>query len=212
AIVYDAPPFALLRCTVSVPAARGDTCPLATPSQQERSFTVGASRVIELGATPSRLAPQARTALDAAARAAVTIATQPVRLASGERYLAADLAVHTASQDLHASVFREPWDGPPLDGSSGGCVFLCAEPPGSGIQAPTDAWILAAQVRQGYRYATQSGQAVTAAPLMIADAVDRSDPALLAQLLLVQVHWNGAWQVSLDSIDKQPLTCQAGSA
>jgi hypothetical protein len=214
-VVYEAPPFTTLKCTVSVPASNQDTCPLAAPSAEGRQYVQGAARVIELGATLDRLPAAPRAALDAAARAAVAVTTQPVRVAAGERYLGADGTMQTAAQDMRATLFREAWSGPPLD-SADGCVFLC----GTETGASSDTWLLDANVRQGYRYTTTDGQMVVEGPLMLAGKPNQPGPATLSQPDSLRVGWNGAWQVSLSptlvpvpqgDTDKLPLSCQAGS-
>ncbi|HEU5439811.1 MAG TPA: hypothetical protein VFU88_11030 [Ktedonobacterales bacterium] len=214
-IVYEAPPFTTLKCTVSVPASSKDTCPLAAPSAEGRQYVQGAARVIELGATLDHLPTAPRAALDVAAQAAVAITTKPVRVAAGERYMGADGMIQTAAQDMRATLFREAWSGLPLD-SADGCVFLCD----TGTEVSVDAWMLTAEVREGYRYTTADGQVVAEGPLMLAGKPDQPGPATLAQPDSLQVRWNGAWQVLLSpapvpvpqgDTDKLPLSCQAGS-
>lgn len=213
-VVYEAPPFTTLKCTVSVPASSKDTCPLATPTAEGRQYVMGAARVIELGATLDHLPTAPRAALDAAARAAVAVTTKPARVAAGERYMGADGMVQTAAQDMRATLFREAWSGPPLD-SAGGCVFLC----GTETGASSDTWLLAAEVREGYRYTAPDGQIVAEGPLALPLEPEKQGPALLAESVSLQVGWNGAWQVSLDPMalplpqdetNKLPLSCVAG--
>jgi len=216
-LTYDAPPFALLRCTVSVPAARGDTCPLATPNALEQGIVSAPALVIELGATVDRLPAAEQVALEASARDALALPQQPTRVAPGERYLGADGTLRTAAQELRAVAFREPWDGLPLEGSSGGCVFLCAMPEGAPV--PVGSWVLQATVRLGYRYLALDGQTVDEGPL----ASERSlGPTWTGHLpadlgaqrvaLRVEVLWyRSAWNVVLVESSPQPLLCDTGS-
>src|SRR5262249_25533821 len=93
---YRAAPFPTLRCTISVPAALSDTCPLVhnVPPFLVKQDDLH-SRYLDLRATLDRLSPEQWTALTAATQATlnqIALAAAPAPgtlVASGDHYLAA---------------------------------------------------------------------------------------------------------------------------
>jgi hypothetical protein len=208
-VEYTAAPFAILRCTVSVPADRTDTCPIAPPDQQNAHITgLGAARVLDLRATVDRLPADQLAALSGAVAKLITIKTAPVPVPAGEQYLTTNSVV-TATQTLQATLFRQPWNAPSgIPGAS--CAFLC--PPQSGSASSPGNWQLTALVREGFTYATPGGQVVVpAAPLSTFIPSGNSTGAEEDQVQIL-ASWHGGWQVALASPNDPPPTCAAASA
>ena len=213
-VVYTAPPFAPLRCVVSVPAAHSDTCPLTQPDQQTRGQIVGVSRILDLSATVDHLPAQPMADLVAAATKAITISTPAVAASAGDHYLGPDLQTHSFTQDVKVSLFREPRQG---EGAAplAGCQFLCPGPEGSGEAG--GAWVLSANVREGYHYVPVARGAPTLAdgPLSWTTIAGVPSQGSFLDSVPLDVTWDGAWQVKIEvsvGLAGQALVCQAASA
>lgn len=214
-VVYIAPPFAPLRCVVSVPAARGDTCPLAQPDNLTHGQVVGAARILDLHATLDHLPAQSLAGLVTAATAAIAISMPSVTASAGEHYFGADLQTHTFAQDTRVSLFREPWQGAPPDGSTG-CQFLCPSSQSTG--APSEVWPLTAEVREGYHYVPLAAGAppITDGPLVWTYDSNSKTQASLLDSVPLDVTWDGAWHVKAEPINNEPIfgpsfICQAAA-
>jgi hypothetical protein len=109
-VIYVAPPFPALRCTISVPASQSDTCPLTTlsgvytapanpdaaPGTPLPSYA-DATRFIDLGASPRNLSTHLLTALIAATQQALDAYTSTATLEPGDHYAMANGSVAVAS-------------------------------------------------------------------------------------------------------------------
>lgn len=117
ALRYAAPPFPEVRCTISVPAAAHDTCPLHTPAETPTvSPDSGPSwptptpanpatvRVIDAGAVPSRLSPAALNALIAATQQTLDHYTSSTTVQPGDHYQSAGSVVAVATQPFTATL------------------------------------------------------------------------------------------------------------
>lgn len=210
-VVYNAPPFAPLRCVVTVPAAAHDTCPLATPDETEsQRYIVGAARILDLGATLANLPAQSLADLKAAATAAISFSTPTILARADEHYLGADGQTHTFAQDAQATLFRAPWTGTPAFGQTG-CQFLCpsTQNSGSGITA----WNISAQIRQGYHYtaAAPGGAVPDDTPLACVPASGNQPYCPILDQVELAVTWTGSWQVALAATPQESPTCRAAS-
>jgi hypothetical protein len=106
-LFYSAPPFPDLRCTISVPAASDDTCPLYVPAQYAGDATPTAPppanvRVIDAGAVPSRLPPAALNALIAVTQRTLDHYNSSTTVQPGDHYLSAGGGVAVATQPFTA--------------------------------------------------------------------------------------------------------------
>src|SRR5258708_6588772 len=100
---YVAELFPPLTCTVSVPAAQADTCPLSREAVSPDPALAGRSgRVLDLQATVERLPAEQRTALEQTIQALLTASEASATVAPGARYLGADGQVKVATQVLRA--------------------------------------------------------------------------------------------------------------
>ncbi|HEX6800445.1 MAG TPA: hypothetical protein VF116_22225 [Ktedonobacterales bacterium] len=164
-VEYRAAPFPTLRCVVSVPAARSDTCLLAQPSPNDPVHAFGAARVLDLQARPERLPSDSLASLEQTLLAALNANIPPAQVAVGEHYLGADGAVHVATQPLVASLVyamnQDP--GQALPGDTGACVALCrsydADQPPSDL-AGTNSWLIAAHLVLTWRFGLANGTVV----------------------------------------------------
>jgi hypothetical protein len=186
-IEYVAPPFATLRCRLSVPRASADTCPLA------RSVGAAAPRVraLDLGGTPQRLGAAARAELDAAVAEAIAGATSTTSIASGERVRMADGSAQEATGPLDATLSyalaTDQLDG---NGASPSCGSLCRVADDAYIAAAVGQPLpLVAAVALHWHYSLVDGELPFDGA---ADASGQSMPGLLQ----LDLRWDGAWHVT----------------
>ncbi|HEX8981410.1 MAG TPA: hypothetical protein VF792_01455 [Ktedonobacterales bacterium] len=100
-LVYQARYFPTLRCTLSVPQAPADTCPLdTTTGATARQLTGEAGRTIDLGASLDRLSADQRDALSKAITVALQAQALSATIAPGDRYLDPQGDIATASEPL----------------------------------------------------------------------------------------------------------------
>lgn len=193
---YVAPPFSPLRCTISVPAAPADTCPLGPREDSGALEAFGATRIVDLGATPALLPPAQHEALVSAVAAALAAQSPATTLAAGEPYLAANGRLVAAGEPLAATLrytldTSEDVSGP---GADDVCRPLCAD---AHDQGDLSSWLLAARLALAWQYApTTSG-----AGQPFAGDVAPGPPT--AVYVDVQVAWDGAWRVVSAPIDGQ---------
>lgn len=182
---YVAPPFPTLRCTISVPAAPGDTCPLVSQKADDALETFGLVRSVDLGATFALLPPAQQHALVSTVAAALAAQSPMATLAAGEPYLAADGRPALAGTPL-AATLRYTLDTGGETASSNGeqvCHPLCAD---EHDQGDLSAWLIAVPLALAWQYAPASGQPFSG-PVV--------PGALGAVYVDAQVAWDSGWQV-----------------
>jgi hypothetical protein len=182
-VVYRADPFYPLRCEVSVPATRTDTCPLLSAGNSPLVPPPG-SRILDARALPAYLPTPAFVALEEAVQALLSAWTGSAPLARGDHYLSADrqvvIALQTAQATLDYQVNHDARE--PLPTLTGPCVSLCALSPAR-TQLDTDNWRLVVNVIASWRYALADGQLINSPA-----APTESDAHALLPL---EVHWMG---------------------
>jgi hypothetical protein len=184
-LTYLAPPLPALTCTISAPAAHGDTCPLAPldPSAGEQIGSDGqplpafGGRIVDLKAVPSRLSPAQRDALLTAIQLQfqafnVTMTIQPGdHYATPEgRFLTSD---RTFTITLRYSVTADTI-GPDLMS----CAPYCDVPDNRWSATPTISW----------DYIDQYGKPETVLQGPGGPGGDASE---------LNVQWDGSWHVTL---------------
>jgi hypothetical protein len=191
-LTYVAPPFHVLRCQVSVPAARSDTCPLVDAAAMGYSGLLHTPRVLDLRATLQRLPADQLVSLKQAIEAALAF-TEPAAILPGDHY-GTDAGIVVATQPLTGTLTYRSDSGAALSCAPGAgcvlCVQLCT-PPNSlgGIY-----WHLQAQMRLGWRYAKADGTVIaTGTPFMPAADVPSADASVRFPL---GVYWAGQWTVT----------------
>lgn len=200
---YRAAPFPVLRCAVSVPARRQDTCPLIS-QQQTGTLTdpfPPATRILDLHATPAHLGSAQQAALVAAIQAALAVRApaETATVLPGERYVTTGGTVVTATQPLRATYLYEfQWDA-----HSGlrDCRSLCVRR--RSLPPYADVWVVSAHVRQGWRYTTPDGLPVVPLASPIATNIAPLTPSGASAtdiFINLYVHWTGSWQVSTLSL------------
>jgi hypothetical protein len=191
AVEYRAAPFPTLRCVISVPATGDDTCPLVQPSPGDPVHAFGAVRVLDLQARPERLPPEQEAALASAVATQLNADSGSVMVSVGERYLATDGSVRTASEPLRAQlVFAVNQDpGQLLPGDTGPCVALCRAYP-LGYPIPEGSWRVAAHIEAMWRYTRLDGS------VALANAPAASPERDAHMLVLVDARWTGSWVVT----------------
>jgi hypothetical protein len=207
---YRADPFQMLRCVISVPPARADTCPLDHKSDITY-FLLSApqTRVLDLQATMDRLPALQAQALIAATQAALTTlarARPTGTIAIGDHYLdtTGRLIEATTPSSLQPT-FQLASNMAEYGGEV--CVTLCTR---TGIfEVYTSAgWALLAPVDLTWRYMTPAGELVLADGPAGALEARRSTPiSLLAR-------WSGAsWQTPTPVYavpQADPVICPTG--
>lgn len=200
------PPFPSLSCVISVPAARGDTCPVVESQALQRGYFVNQtsstlnSRVIDLGARFDRLSPVDGAVLLDAVRAALPEANQPMMIVSGDHYLADDGSVMVARASLQATLqldLASPDRSIPSDSSR--CQALCDELTSFQRDGDTGGlWSLVAVARGSWRIIASGGQIIAAhAPLWPDEPVFASLPVATQYVRTrMGVDWDGSWHVA----------------
>ncbi|MGZ3713874.1 MAG: hypothetical protein ACXVA4_00515 [Ktedonobacterales bacterium] len=200
---YRADPFPTLRCVVTVPAGSADTCPLIS-SQQAGTLAdpfPPATRLLDLRATPARLAPSQQSALVAAVQTALVerVPAETATVLPGERYVTAGGSVAIATQPLRATFLYEfQWDA-----QSGlrDCRSLCVRR--RNLAPSDDVWVISAHVRQGWRYSTADGALVIPfAPPIATDIAPLTPSGASATDIFINLYirWTGHWRASTLSL------------
>jgi len=202
---YVAEFFPPLTCTVSVPAAPADTCPLSREdgSPDLALAQVRHERVLDLLATLERLPAEQRTALEQTIQVLLTASEAFATVAPGARYLGVDGQVKVATHTMRArpqyTLNADPHY--PQPSFSTPCVTLCLLPP-LDLLGP-DIWGLVGHVVVHWTYTRADG----AIELDQAPAAPMVQDAHVGVWLAVQ--WTGHWQVQFAP---EILTNQAGNA
>jgi hypothetical protein len=212
---YRADPFPVLRCTLSVPAAPRDTCPI-DPQVIDLLVSDGPyTRLLDLRGTADRLpAAQANALADATQRVLDAAAAEGQGvLAPGDHYLGADAQVTVAGERLTAeptyTLSRDLQPAP-----DGHCAILCSDAV-PWAQTSADEWLLNAYADISWRYRGADGQVV------LADGPPGPPAARQAGSVQVGVRRvDGSWQVRLNPANpafpaeppvRDPLTCVIGA-
>lgn len=202
AVEYLAPPFAPMRCEVSLPHVATDTCgvlPAITSGE------TGAALVLDMRATPDRLPAAQLQALAAVIQSQLDGSASTTTLTAGDHYAAPDGSVAVARERLAASLTftlnRDPRRPDAFNTPPGGCATLCM-PPRSPVQVQTPpTWQVLAHVIVSWRYTPQAGAGAS-----FAGGVSPANAQDVAVGL--DVTWQGdIWQVQL-SQSAPPIVCE----
>jgi hypothetical protein len=210
---YRADPFPVLRCTLSVPAAPGDTCPTRWGNGYVGPIVIDgpATRLLDLEGTVDRLPASEQVGLVSATRDALTAAAVGATdtLAPGDHYLDAADRTATAGKELTA-VPTYTLVPDTLTVSQSTCVVVCSDD-SPWAQTSADDWLLWSEVELTWTYRDAAGRAIlTAGP---------SAPPQLPHDGLLQVGVRrvaGAWQVIVAPAPSgvplagDPLSCFVG--
>src|SRR5260221_7393030 len=186
---YEAEFFPPLTCTVSVPAAQADTCPLSREAVSPDPALAGHSgRVLDLQATVERLPPEQRTALQQAIQTLLTAREALATVAPGAPYLGVDAQVKVATQVLRArpQYTLNADSRYPQAGLYSPCITICLLP-SLDLLGP-DIWGLVGHVVVHWHYTRADGQVV----------LDQAPAAPMVQDehagIWLAVKWTGQWQ------------------
>ncbi len=208
-VVYQAQFFPTLRCRLSVPAARDDTCPLLAQSAIDTpDASFGNTRILDLQATVNRLeAPQGQRLL-AAFTAALAGLTRTGDIAPGEHYVTADGQVATATTSLTATLIpsvaasRHLYHAGQPNAAlyEDACDPLCDFQGSFGVGLKT--WPLATSLYTTWRYTLANGQTITA---------PRPSLPQGERILPFFAWWDAAgWHVSLSPLIVGDVECALG--
>jgi len=202
-LIYTAAPFPTLRCWISFPAARSDTCPLIRDrTVQDVKPPFPAERVLDLSGDPAHLSPQLLAKLQAEAERAIATLSNSTTIAAGDTFAGADGVAQVASSRMSATLaytfVTDPANIYSVPGSVRSCAILCAIQPASYLSDSQAQWVVAAHVKPTWAYTQADGTtfAGSAAPQGV-------PPDSIVPL---KVRWNGAWQVGIaDSLATNPI-------
>lgn len=199
-IVVTQPPFRTLLCSVSMPAAKSDTCPLISPlSDQYAQYDAvpdipSGSRFVDLGARFSLLPQHDQDTLVAAATADLEQRGTPMTLHPGDHYLRDDGRVAVAQTTLQATfipTLLTPVDTVPSDSQS--CVSFCDR---SGIGMSTrGTWDIMVSLLGSWHVATPDGKVLANHAPMFPSDPTYQQLAPSTQVML-SILWTGQWQIS----------------
>lgn len=201
-LTYDAPPFRALRCTVSVPASRADTCPQDTHVQDEPNPPPAGERVLDLGATPDKLPASSYTALVAALQRQLDTATTTAKLLPGDHYGTPAGQVRVAQQPMTvtlAFVVAPPNPAGASESINGAaCNPLCAVDTSGG--QTLIGWQITASVNAQWQYTDTDGTPqVVSSP-----ATGATQTGNYGNFLTFNVRPAGAdWQAAINSYNSQ---------
>jgi hypothetical protein len=197
------PPFASLNCSISLPAARSDTCPIVSPEALRDSYFGNQSelppnsRVIDLGARFARLPPDIATALVDAVRARVSLPAVAVAIMAGDHYLRDDGSVAVAQTPLQIAL--QPDLTPPdrsVPSDSARCQSFCDVLTNSQDgNRPGGMWSLAVAQQGSWRVTTADGRIIANhAPLWpSASPYDTLSSDVGNLHMNFNVRWDGTW-------------------
>lgn len=201
-IAYDAAPWPSLRCVLMVPIAAGkNTCPLVQPSQDQHTHVIGASRLVDLGATVDNLPPDTLASLKSTVTHLFNESSAPATVQPGEQYLTDDGTLATANQPLLATLFRKV-----LDGLCGGICQADGESP-----SRPDLWPVNVVVEDGYTYTTTDGTVIAANAPLEPQKLRQSSMPVDQYTVTVSLYWNAGWQATVDAPYTTPLSCEAAN-
>ena len=211
---YRADPFPTLRCTLSVPEAMDDTCPLGPQLANDPIVPDGQhTRLLDLLGTDDRLSPPEQALLADATQSALDRAAAGANgaLAPGDHYLDAAARVATAGEALTADAAYR-FDRLPtlVDGEH--CAILCT-PTSPLAQSSADEWLLNGFASLSWRYRDAGDRVVLAEGPPGSPPGGRVDVAIQVGVRRV----GDAWQVRLipptpaGSLVRDPLTCPVGA-
>lgn len=199
------PPFPARSCSISLPAARGDTCPLVSPSALQGPYfgTVPSpspnSRVIDLGARLDRMPQADADSLVDAVRAQLALPVTPVTIQPGDHYLRDDGSVAVAATPLRITLQSElilPDRSFPSDDArcQSFCDMLTNYPQGSETGG---LWSLTVAQQGTWRGVTADGQVIAShAPLWPSAApYDTLSPDASQLSTAFDVQWDGSWHI-----------------
>jgi hypothetical protein len=209
---YRAAPFPTLTCVLSIPAARGDSCPLDRFIDYAFLAPSGAAtRLLDLQATVDRLPKAQAEALVEAAQAEMTSLASGLpagALTVGDHYL------DSAGQLTQATTTLRIEPQFHLDASvkeDGGlpCVGLCTADTFFPGYNPARGWPVQAPIALSWRYITAAGQVIEAdGPAIPIGALPITMISLLAR-------WtDGGWRTptpALGENETDPVICPTGA-
>ena len=198
-------PFVPQHCTLSVPRAQSDSCPLVASTNLPTTGTLVRGTVIAMRASLFTLPAPDIAALSQAIQDALTASASSALVAPGERYYASEASggfagPMAATQPLHASLTYA------FDARTGvlttcalneleypcrflgqDCAQLCtvAQTPSSIASAP-NVWVAAALASATWTFTALDGTPVDS----------NTGPDINSQPILLRITWDGAqWQV-----------------
>jgi hypothetical protein len=160
-LTYQAAPWPVLRCQLSVPAQQGDSCPVDASFH----FDEPLARMIDLGATPERLPDAQRKALLSAVAGALQAHVETTAVPPGDHYRGADGRSAVATLPLQASLtLTLNTDAARAASNSvapgpGPCVSLCGQLGGFGGEG-TAWWVIWAHVVAHWHFEAADGTVI----------------------------------------------------
>jgi hypothetical protein len=182
---YLAPPLLALTCTISAPAAQGDTCPLI-PFDPGASQQIGSDgqplpafggRIVDLKAIPDRLSAAQREALLAAMQRQFQALSATMTIQPGDHYATPEGRVLTSDRTF-TTTLRYTVTADTIGPDLMNCAPYCDVPDNHWSVTPTISW----------DYIDQYGKPET---------VLQGPEGLGGAASELNVQWDGAWHVAL---------------
>jgi hypothetical protein len=193
-LTYQAPPLPILICTISAPAAQGDTCQLASPQDKNGWQNTGGvplpaykGRIVDLKAVPDRLAPDQREALLTAIQRQFQSLDTGVEIQPGDHYATPEGRFVTADRSfkmtLHYDVAPETLGPDVLN-----CTPYCG--------VPYNHWSIATTIHWGFIDQYGKPETVLQGPGRMAGVSKE-----------FYARWDGTWQVVLEDTTGSLTLC-----
>lgn len=187
-LLYQAPPFPVLRCSLHIPRAMpGDTCPLYRPPQGDPHF--GESRrVVDLGVTLQRIPSEQRVPFINAAQSALGTATSTTQVLPGEHYVSPNGQVMMAEGLIIVRLEYNVVNN--FDSISSQAVGdeSCSQNCASSNQE--NDWLVNISISPQWIYTLPAGERATMPSLM---QTGKFSPSTI----LLDVQWTGVWRITL---------------
>ncbi|MGH2486102.1 MAG: hypothetical protein ACRDHE_08835, partial [Ktedonobacterales bacterium] len=182
-IVYDAAPFPVVRCQVTVPDNGHNPCPVDQNPYDAPNISDPNARVVDLRATVADLLPGDLSALTAKVESSLVSLGGHTQLRAGDHYLDTSGNTRLASGNMQAIVSYtlattvQPGQG---------CAAICDQfGMGAGPNGP--AWLITANLMENWRYLSANG------PETSGPRIGQNDyPPQLG----FAVTWNGSWRIT----------------
>jgi hypothetical protein len=185
-LMYQAPPLPVLSCTISAPAAHGDTCPLMVvdgsvgwidSSGNQLTNADFTGRIVDLKAVPAQLSQTQRDQFLTAVQRILGAYTRTTNIQPGAHYLTPEDKIVTATQSFAVTLSFH------VDAAGIGPDMVTCMPH---CDAPATSWSITPTVQ--LNYIDQYGNPETV--LMGSSVGDLA--------IDVGVAWDGAWHITLD--------------
>ncbi|HKV84343.1 MAG TPA: hypothetical protein VJN88_07290 [Ktedonobacterales bacterium] len=196
--VYNAAPFPVVRCQITIPNNGNNTCPLDHNAYDAPNASIPSTQLMDLRATIANLSLGELSALTTKIESSLGTLGGRTQLRAGDHYADATGNTRLAAGSMQAIVsYNLSTNTQPGQG----CAAIC-DSYGMGAGPSGPAWLIAANVTESWRCLIANGQAI---------AGPRIGQNSYPLQLVFAVTWDGSWHItSLD--DGGSMGCQSANA